>query len=76
MKKIKISFCSCNIYIIANVFDKIACISILNDCILSPFKYQETRYMLYNQVAANHLFPFLHMARLQRLIENYAKVSQ
>ena len=75
MNEIKIAFCCSNIDIIADVFGKIACISMLNDCILSPFKYQETKYMLYNQIAANHSFPFLHEARLQRLVDNYAKVS-
>ena len=73
MKKTEIAFCCRNIYMI--VFHKIACISMSNDCILSPFKYQETKYMLYNQIAANHPFPFLHKAKLQRLLENYDKVS-
>ena len=73
--EIKIALCCSNIDIIADVFGKIACISKLNDCILSPFKCQETKYMLYNQIALNHSFPFLHEARLQRLVDNYAKVS-
>ena len=75
MNEIKIAFCCSNIDIIADVFGKFACISILNDCILSPFKYQETKNMLYNQVAANHSFPFLHTANLQRSIDNYSKAS-
>ena len=75
MNESKIAHCCSNIDMIADVFGKAACISILNDCILSPFKYQETKYTLYNQIAANHSFPFIHKARLQRSIENYAKVS-
>ena len=75
MKDIKIAFCCCKIYVITDVFDKLVCTSMSNDCILSPFKYQETKYMLYNQIAANHPFPFLHKAKLQRLLENYDKVS-
>ena len=42
MKDIKIAFCCSKIYVIADVFDKLACTSMSNDCILSPFRLVHT----------------------------------